>query len=565
MGFLANTLRSWVSSPKSLRDPALALWFGPGPTASGAAVDEYSALNYSAYWQGVRAISEPVGSLPLFHYRRLKPRGRERIPDSRLNRLIHDQFNPEMTAVTARTVMQAHVLTWGNAYAEIERDKSDRPVWLWPLTPDLVRPDRVNGEIVYRVKRSSTDRDDIVPAADMLHIPGLGFDGLKGYSVIRKARESIGLAMATENFGAQFFGNGAVSGLVAMHPGQLSETAKTNIKKSIQDTVGGQKKHSVIVLEEGMKVEKTSIPPDDAQFLETRRFQVLEIARWLNLPPHKLRDLERATFSNIEHQGIDFVTDTLRFWLVVWEAELKRKLIPELEWNIQYVEHVVDGLLRGDTQTRYAAYAVGRNWGWLSADDVRELENLNPLPAGDGDRYLVPTNMVPADRVDEVIDNQLKPNPPPAPPALPDPAANNGARPRHDPAKVIASHRAITVDIAAHLLRQETGALRRAAKKGDPAELRHWAADYYPKQAAIMRDRLGPAVQAHLVYVAATTGAPGFTRALVDDYIARSRAEIDALPAQEMENALDRLIARWEQRPAEIADTLIMEELTHAQ
>jgi hypothetical protein len=348
---------------------------------------------------------------------------------------------------------------------------------------------------------------------------------------------------------------------VLTHPGTLSKTASENIKTSVQNAIGGDNRHRLLIFEEGMKAEKISIPPDDAQFLETRKFQVLEIARWFNLPPHKLRDLERATYSNIEQQAIDFVTDTLRYWLVVWEQELRRKLIPELEWNQQFVEHLIDGLLRGDSQARHTAYASGHQNGYYSIDDIRELENLNPLPDGAGEKYYVQVNMVPVDRIDELVDKQVStaapadPTPLPTARALPDPDAS---------ARMIAAQRALFVDAMGRMVRRETQALRRAAKSGS-AGVTQWREEFYPKHAGMLRDALLPAVSSHLAYVAATTGAQEITRQLAEAHIAESLGELERLPAEELENAVDLMAQRWEvHRPAALADSLMTEELRHA-
>jgi len=423
--------------------------------------------------------------------------------------------------------------------------------------------------VVYKVQNGNGP-DRTIQAADMIHIPGLGFDGLCGYSVIQQARETIGLALATEAFGAKFFGNGSVSTMIASHPTKLSKQAYDNLKQSLREQTTGANSHGMLLLEEGIKVEKTSIPPDDAQFLETRRFQDIEVCRWFNLPPHKLSELERATFSNIEHQAIEFVTDCLRPWLITWEQELNRKLIRPLERTIQFTEHNVDALLRGDTTSRYAAYAVGRQWGWLSADDVRERENLNPLPNNDGQIYLVPTNMAPADRLDEIVDKQVAPDPKPVAPA-PQPAANgNGNGNRTDPkmaANMIAAHRALITEAVGQMIRKEAQAARRAAKKGADG-MRAWQHDFYPKHLTSMCEKLLPAVRTHLVHVASTVGAQDETRRLAEEYIARSQAELEAVAAtapKEMENAIDLLVSRWEiKRPPEVADALMTEELTHA-
>jgi HK97 family phage portal protein len=565
MGRLVEGLRSFILGPYSSRDPLAASVFGYGPTTSGTTVTEWTALNYSAWWAATQIIANAVSALPLQLFRRLPNGGKEVFRTHPVYRLLHDEFNPEMTSMVARKTMQGHVLGWGNAYAEIERDTADRPLALWPLTPDRVRPDRDDADnVIYRVYQS-TGPQIVIPARNMLHIPGLGFDGLMGYSVIRQARETIGLGLATEQFGAQFFGNGSVSTMVASHPGKLSKPAYDNLKQSLRDQTSGSNKHGMLLLEEGIKVEKTSIPPDDAQFLETRRFQDIEVCRWFNLPPHKLSELERATFSNIEHQAIEFVQDCLRPWLVTWEQEMNRKLIRPLERTIQFTEHNVDGLLRGDTASRYSAYAVGRQWGWLSADDVRERENLNPLPNGAGQIYLVPTNMAPADRLDELVDKQVTPAPAPQPVLAP--AANgNGAGPGRTAATILA-HRSLVIEAAGQMIRKEAHAARRAAPKGADG-LRKWREEFYPKHLTSMCEKLLPAVRTHLVYVASTVGPQDETRRLAEAYIARSHAELEAVAAtagKEMENAIDILVSRWEiQRPPEIADALMTEELTHA-
>lgn len=391
--------RSFTIPPVSIQDPALRALFGGGPTQAGVAISEQTALTIAAVWDAVQVIAGDVGSLPLLHYKRLAAGGKERMTWSPIYRLLHDEFNPEMTAIVARETMQQHVLLWGNAYAEIERLGTGRPGALWPITPDRVRADRTQRTkaLIYEVANTG-GRNTVLQPEDMLHIPGLGFDGITGYSVIAKARESLGLTLAAERFGAQFFGKGARSGGVFQHPGKLTPEAHGRIKESLKNL----HPHEYAVLEEGMTLERWTIPPDDAQFLVTRQFQVTDVARWFNLPPHKIKDLTRSTNNNIEHQGIEYVIGCLRKWLVRWEQEINRKLIAPLERKQEFVEHLVDALLRGDIQSRYAAYATGRQWGWLSADDVLEKENMNPLPNGQGRLYLIPTNMLPADKAKDM-------------------------------------------------------------------------------------------------------------------------------------------------------------------
>lgn len=431
MGRMFNSIRSYWKGPYTLSTITSSL-FGDSPTASaGVSVSEQTALTYSAFWACVNAIATDVASLPLIHYKRDSGGGKTRYTDSKLYRILHDEPNPEMTSFTFRQTVTAHALTWGGGYAEIERDVQNRPHALWLLTPDRVQPYRTEADtIAYKVKRSNGDYNDI-SAGDMLHIPGLGFNGTVGYSVVGMARESIGLGLATEKFGGTFFGNGATFGGVIAYKGPKPPAAS---EKNLDEVLaakhqGVDKAHKLLALYNDATYTRMGIPPNDAQFLETRLHQIEEMCRWFRMPPHKIQHLLRATNNNIEHQGIEYYTDTLRPWLVRWEQEINRKLIAPVERRIQFTEHLIDGVLRGDLPSRYAAYAVGRNWGWLSADDIRERENMNPLPNGQGKIYLLPLNMTPADRISELVDAEIaaKTKPAAAPVASADPAVQKNA------------------------------------------------------------------------------------------------------------------------------------------
>jgi HK97 family phage portal protein len=422
-GRMLESIRSYWKGPYTLASITSSLWGDAPSTTTGLSVSEQTALTYSAFWACVNAISTDVASLPLIHYKRTGG-GKERYTDSRLYRLLHDEPNPEMTSFTLRQTMQAHALTWGGGYAEIERDQQRRPLALWPITPDRVAVLRnPGGDLVYKVTNPKSE-PDFLPAEDVLHIPGLGFNGMTGYSVVGMARESIGLGLAAERFGGTFFGNGATFGGVISYKGpRPPEPSEKNLTEVLSAKHQGvEKAHKFLALYNDATYTRTGIPPNDAQFLETRLHQVEEMCRWFRMPPHKIQHLLRSTNNNIEHQGIEYYTDTLRPWLVRWEQEINRKLIAAPERRIQFAEHLIDGVLRGDLPSRYSAYAVGRNWGWLSADDVRERENMNPLPNGTGKIYLVPMNMTPADRINEIIDKQVAPDPKPVV-AEPAPAA----------------------------------------------------------------------------------------------------------------------------------------------
>jgi len=378
---------------------------GGGKAKSGVVVNEQSALRVTAYLAAVKIISETVASLPLIVYRRLQPRGKERAPDHPLYTVLHDQVNSEMTAYQFRETLQGHILNWGNGYAEIERDGAGRVIGLWPLLPDRTWPER--DPVTQRIRYRTTLPDGeqvLLPFERVLHIPGFGFDGLVGYNPVKLAREAIGMALATEQFGAEFFGQGATPSGVVEYPRALSEEAYNRYVKDIREAYEGlSRAHRLMILEEGMKYTQVTIPPEEAQFLETRKFQVSEIARIFRVPPHMLGDLERATFSNIEHQSIEFVVHTIRPWLVRWEQAIRMKLLTPAERREFFAEFLVDGLLRGDIESRYNAYAVGRQNGWLSANDIREMENMNPIPGGD--RYLVNGNMIPVEQAGEGGDN----------------------------------------------------------------------------------------------------------------------------------------------------------------
>jgi len=406
--------------------------FGGGRrTGAGVDVSEESALTFSAVYGCVRILAESAASLPLKVYRRAGARGKATARQHWAWSLLHDAPNPEMTAVVWRELGMVHVLTWGNAYSRIEWAGNGAARAVWPIHPSRVTVKRsAAGAVFYEVRPDpATDPPGGHPAilepADMLHVPALGWNGLVGLSPVRLAREAVGLGQAAEAFGSGFFGNGARPGGVLSVNQALDPKARAKIAEAWEAAHQGvERAGRVAVLGLGASFTATTIPPEDAQFLETRRFQVSEVARIFRVPPHMLADLERATFSNIEHLGLEFVMHSLRPWLVRWEQEINRKLFGTSGTAGLYAEHAVDGLLRGDQASRFAAYAVGRQWGWLSADDVRELENLAPLPDGAGAVYLSPLNMVPAGSAYLQPLNMLPagagasaPPPPPPPPA----------------------------------------------------------------------------------------------------------------------------------------------------
>lgn len=369
-------------------------WLAGSMSNSGEMVNEDTALNYSAVWNAVSLISGTVGSLPL-HLMQKKGDTKRLADDRVMYKVLHDEWNPYMTAMAGRETMMAHILTWGNGYCEIVRNGYGEVEELWPITPNRVVIEFRDARPVYRIKVDA--KDVIFPREKILHIPGLGFDGVQGYSVVAMARKSIGLGMAMETFGELYFGQGTHPGVVVSHPGQLSVTANENLKKSLTEGYSGLgKSHRLLLLEEGMKLEKLGVPPNDSQFLESRQFQIPEIARWFNLPPHKLKDLSRSSFSNIESEQISFVTDSILPWLVRLEQNYNTQLLRKSDRELSgrgrlYYKHIVEGLLRGDSASRSAFYSAMFNIGAMSINEIREKEDLDPVEGGD--IHLVPMNM----------------------------------------------------------------------------------------------------------------------------------------------------------------------------
>lgn len=397
MGFFSRLFGTKVND--SL--PGNSYMFRLGSLTSGAMVNQRSAMQISAVYACVRVLAESIAGLPLHVYQCGKNDSREKAVEHPLYFLLHDEPNPEMTSFVFRETLMTHLLLWGNAYAQIIRDGRGQVIALYPLMPDRMRVDRdENGQIYYRYQlgadESHLDKAGTVDLSpkDVLHIPALGLDGLVGYSPIAMARNSIGMAIACEDFGASFFRNGAAPSGVLEHPGVLKNSEK--LRAAWEAQYGGSRNSGrVAVLEEGMKFNPIAIPPEQAQFLETRKFQVDEIARIFHVPPHMIGDLERSIFRNIEQQSLEFVKYTLNPWVCRWEQALTRSLLSPKEKREYSIKFNVDGLLRGDYQSRMNGYAVGRQNGWMSANDIRELEKMDKISEEQGGNlYLVNGNMI---------------------------------------------------------------------------------------------------------------------------------------------------------------------------
>jgi len=358
---------------------------------AGIKVNEKTAMSLSAYYACIRCVAEDVAKLPLITYKRLK-RGKERAPYHYNYDALHDSPNPYMTALSFREAMTHWALGWGNGYAEIVYNARNVPE-LYPIHPSRVRVKFAKNELIYEVKNDAGVSNSLIPQSRMLHIHGLGNDGLMGYSVLRFASESVGLGLAAQSFGAAFFGNGANAGSVLEYPGELSEKGHERLRKSWADKYEGVKNsNKPIILEHGAKFNRLAIPPNEAQFLETREFSVEDICRWFRVPPQKVQYFKRAQgWSTLDAQNTDYVTDTLLTWLVRWEQEIKRKLFAKK--SDYYAEHLLTALLRGDMKTRAAFYRMQFMNGAMSVNDIRAAENQNPVDGGDV--YFVPVNMTP--------------------------------------------------------------------------------------------------------------------------------------------------------------------------
>ncbi|MFH0957715.1 MAG: phage portal protein [Pseudomonadota bacterium] len=407
-----ETIRRWLKE-RRVHPSAHTNWALYGlsenlQTATGRVITEDAAYKLTIVYACIQCLAVTVGSLPFFVYKKVTEDSREKATDHYLYRILHEEPNPEMVSLVFRETMMNHLAGWGNFYAHIAFDGNDRINSLWPLSPKEIKMERINGELFYRYTLPSGE-ERILPRREVFHIPGWGFDGLKGYSPITMNRESIALTQAAEEFGSRFFANDARPGIVLSHPGNLSEPAQDRLRKSWEKLhVGLENKHRLAILEEGMDIKTIGIPPGDAQWIELRSLQIDEIARIFRIPPPIVGILTHATFSNVEELARHFGMLTIRPWCERIEAVSNVRFFSQEERGVYYTKHLMDSLMRADITSRYAAYATGRQWGFLSINDIRRMEDMNPVDMGD--IYLSPINMIPLDQVGKA------PPPPPKEP-----------------------------------------------------------------------------------------------------------------------------------------------------
>ncbi|MBY6275387.1 MAG: phage portal protein [Symbiobacterium thermophilum] len=406
MGVLS---RLWENRTNLASDSVLSMLLSRRVSVSGVTVTELTAIQTAAVYQCAAILANNIGTLPLPVYERLEV-GKRKATEHPLYKVLNRRANPWMTAATARMALMLHLALWNEAFAHIEWGNDGTVRALWPLLPNRTRTVAVGGQLFFdttlpdgTVRRLRQD--------EVLHITGLTLNGVDGLRVIQQARETLGLLMAAEGYAARFFGSGANPGGVVTTDMPLTTEQKRQLAEDIAAQVKGlNKAHEILVLSNGAKFTPIGLSPANSQLVEVREFQIREVARFFNMPPHKLGLVEKgASYASIEQQQIAFLTETLRPWLVLIEQAINATMFSESEVDRYFVEHNVEGLLRGDTKSRYEAYHLALADGWLNRDEVREKENLNPIPGGAGQVFLVPLNMGPAQTPDEEPEGEPEP------------------------------------------------------------------------------------------------------------------------------------------------------------
>lgn len=470
--------------------------------SAGVRVNEDTALTLGAVFACCKVITEDIAGLPWHVKEQRKSGGSDDRPEDPADWLISTQANPECPAFQWRETILAHALTWGNGYAEIERDGAGRPLWLWLLTPDRVCPERaVDGRIVYEV-RNPTGSPTVLESEDVFHLRGLGFDGLKGYSVIQLAARSIGAGIALDQSTADLFGNDSTPGGLLTHPNRLSDLARNNLVASWERRhQGPSNRRRMAILEEGMKWEQTGLPPEDTKLIEQRQFTPADICRWFRVSPVKIQDLLRATFSNIEELAIWHVTDTLLPWARRLETEANIKLFGRTNRGKRFTKLNLHGLLRGNTAAQTSHITSMLNVGVYSINDSRAYLDQNPI-GPDGDKRFVPMNMQllekagedpPEPRPDQQPDKPSDPNSDPSQPS------DNGKQPPADPNEsqpnLRAALRPVFEDVCRRVLRAESERAKGVLKSG-AGKIDGWLEKIRDDHAVYVRSQLRPAASA---------------------------------------------------------------------
>jgi HK97 family phage portal protein len=576
MGILTSAINKRTYIPDSLPLTDAAPWRTAGIIRSsdaGVTVNEETALTLSAVYRAVDLLSNHFAMLPAGLYERVDDRTRRRADNHALDPLIRLSPNSRMNSFNWRKVALTHLLLWGNHYSQIVADRRGRIEALWPLFPGRMQRIFDKDGIRFYEYRSTMGKITTLPEWEVFHWRGFTLDGFLGLSVVSHARQSLGLGLASERFGARFFGNDARPSVVLEHPGELGEVAQKNITQSFTETYGGGNSWGFMVLEEGMKLNTVTMPLEDAQFLETRRFQVSDVARWFGVPPHKLAEMGRATFNNIEHMGIEYVQDSLQPHATNFEQTVDTQLLTQAERRRYYAKMSLDGLLRGDSESRHTAYQSGLNSGYYSINDVRELEDLNPVPGGDD--YRVPLNTAPVGSMAASGDEEE--TPPPVVRSKEERAMRSGQN-RHALRNSFVS---IFADAIGRILRREANDVGNKAKsllsKDDGrAVFEQWLDGFYEEHQGFIFRALEPIYVGYADQVARIVGREvgsevpaerlsSFVKAYIATYAirhaARQRARaLELLEEQELLDAIEREMELW--RDESRASGFAIEEAT---
>jgi HK97 family phage portal protein len=487
-------------------------------TVSGERVSPARALSLSTWFACIRDISEDVGMLPLRLFEKQQSGGKKLLIDHRIAELL-DQPNPESPSMTVRETMTGWAMSWGNGYAEIERDGSGYPIALWPIHPCRARVHRDEGIVVYDIwsPEYKTDHSVRLYAKDVIHLRGFGDDPLCGLSVARLAAESIGLSLAAQTFGAAFFGNGATLGIVLEHPGKVSPEAMVNLRESWVKIHGGaDRSHKPAILEQGMKVNKISVPPEEAQFIETREHQDAEIAKWFRMPLHKVQQMKAATFGNIEHQAMEYVSDCLMPWCRRWESELQFKLLDVRDRRRLEILHDVETRMRGDSQSRANFYRGMISTAAMTPNEARERESLTPYPGAFGDRLFMQGAMSTLERI---VEGPPEPVTPPADPEA-DPAKPEPTPAEDETKQQATAMRPVFDDAEARCRRKEEIAIANARRKFPRADaFGTWAAAFYTEHGAYLIEAMLPAATALANSIRSTLPAYRVDTAALDQVV----------------------------------------------
>ncbi len=534
---LLRTLLAPKASTQNFSDPSG--WLINGgfgrKTISGEQVNPATALTLSTWFACIRNVSEDVGKLPLYIYERQAGGGKKKATDHPLFQMLYSTPNGENTAMVFRETMTGWVMGWGNGYAEIERNGAGTPVALWPIHPARVRVSRIDGVIKYAVWSPELGGRRAVglDARDVLHVRGFGDDPMAGLSVARMAAESIGLSLAMETFGAAFFGNGATLGVTLEHPGTLTEQAQVRLRESWNKIhAGADNAHKLAILEEGMKANRVTVPPNEAQFIEARNFQIDEIARWFRMPPHKIQQLARSTNNNIEHQGIEYTNDCLMPWCRRWETEFERKLLDDRGRTIFEIRHDMDELMRGDAASRSTFYSTMIAAGAMKPNEARERESLNPVDPAIGDVLYMQGAMSTLKRIVEGPPAPVAPSAGAADAAPPAPGtdAPMPADQKKGAQKQAHALLAVLADAEARCRRKEEMAIATAVRKYqvDTMAMISWAREFYDEHAKYLVSALLPGLNAIDQILRSADPSRGAFAAVLDEFmtahVARARA-----------------------------------------